>query len=80
MIRHLGGRRVDWEPSSAQPILDSVTELVAIEVLLDMTALCYCERYHFDGAAIISVCEPDDPITCQHSNYELPPNCLDDDA
>lgn len=71
-------RVIGWEASPAQPILDSAAELVAIEVLLDMTALSYCDRYHFDGSAIISQAEPDEPITCQHNDYVLLPNCLDD--
>ena len=80
MIRHHGGRLIDWEPSSEQPILDSVSEMLAIESLLDLSSMVYCERYHFDEQVIIDRMVSEDSRTCQYNNDVLSPFCLDDES
>lgn len=79
-VRASAKRVLGWEPSDAQPILDEAAEIVAIEEMVDLASLCYCDVYHWDERPIISNVVGDHPITCLNTNDELPPSCLDDES
>ena len=64
-VRASAKRVLGWEPTDAQPILEEAAELVAIEEMVDLASLCYCDVYHWEERPIITNVVGDKPATCQ---------------